>query len=65
MSELDEKLGGTATLDIVIYEPDNYLADDDVSDEFDDLFDEDIFEDDNSESSGYWWNIYSLSLIHI
>jgi len=25
MSELDEKLGGTATLDIVIYEPDNYL----------------------------------------
>ena len=61
MSELDEKLGGTATLDIVIYEPDNYLADDDeISDEFDDLFDEDIFEDDNSESSGYWWNIYNL-----
>ena len=61
MSELDEKLGGTATLDIIIYEPDNYLADDDeISDEFDDLFDEDIFEDDNSESSGYWWNIYNL-----
>ena len=61
MSELDEKLGGTATLDIVIYEPDNYLADDDeISDEFDDLFDEDIFEDDSSESSGYWWNIYNL-----
>jgi predicted RND superfamily exporter protein len=61
MSELDEKLGGTATLDIVIYEPDNYLADDDgISNEFDDLFDEDIFEDDNSESSGYWWNIYNL-----
>ena len=61
MSELDEKLGGTATLDIVIYEPDNYLADEDeISDEFDDLFDEDIFEDDNSESSGYWWNIYNL-----
>ena len=61
MSELDEKLGGTATLDIIIYEPDNYLADDDeISDEFDDLFDEDIFEDDNSESSGFWWNIYNL-----
>ena len=61
MSELDEKLGGTATLDIIIYEPDNYLADDDeISDEFDDLFDEDIFEDDSSESSGYWWNVYNL-----
>ena len=61
MSELDEKLGGTATLDIIIYEPDNYLADDDeISDEFDDFFDEDIFEDDNSESSGFWWNIYNL-----
>ena len=61
MSELDEKLGGTATLDIVIYEPDNYLTNvDKISDELDDLFDEDIFEDDNSESSGYWWNIYNL-----
>ena len=61
MSELDEKLGGTATLDIIIYEPDNYLADDDeISNEFDDLFDEDIFQDDNSESSGFWWNIYNL-----
>ena len=61
MSELDEMLGGTATLDIVIYEPDKYFVDEDeISDEFDDLFDEDIFEDNNSESSGYWWNIYSL-----
>ena len=61
MSELDEKLGGTATLDIVIYEPDNNLVDkEEISDEFDDLFDEDIFDDDNSESSGYWWNIYNL-----
>ena len=43
MSELDEMLGGTATLDIVIYEPDKYLADEDeISNEFDDLFDEDI-----------------------
>ena len=61
MSELDEKLGGTATLDIIIYEPDNFLADEEeASDEFDDLFDEDIFDDENSESSGYWWNIYNL-----
>ena len=61
MSELDEKLGGTATLDIIIYEPDNYLDDkEEISEEFDDLFDEDIFDDDNSESSGYWWNIYNL-----
>ena len=61
MSELDEKLGGTATLDIIIYEPDNFLEDEeDVGDEFDDLFDEDIFDDNNSESSGYWWNIYNL-----
>jgi len=61
MSELDEKLGGTATLDIIIYEPDNFLEDEEeVDDEFDDLFDEDIFDDNNSESSGYWWNIYNL-----
>ena len=61
MSELDEKLGGTATLDIIIYEPDNFLEDEEeVGDEFDDLFDEDIFDDNNSESSGYWWNIYNL-----
>ena len=61
MTELDEKLGGTATLDIIIYEPDNYLDDkEEISEEFDDLFDEDIFDDDNSESSGYWWNIYNL-----
>ena len=61
MSELDQKLGGTATLDIVIYEPD-YSVDDEeeLSDEFDDLFDEDIFDDDKSESSGFWWNTYNL-----
>ena len=61
MSELDEKLGGTATLDIVIYEPDYSVEDEEgISDEFDDLFDEDIFDDDNSESSGFWWNTYNL-----
>ena len=61
MSELDQKLGGTATLDIIIYEPDYSVEDEEgISDEFDDLFDEDIFEDDNSESSGFWWNTYNL-----
>jgi len=61
MSELDEKLGGTATLDIVIFEPDYSVEDEEgISDEFDDLFDEDIFDDDNSESSGFWWNTYNL-----
>ena len=61
MSELDEKLGGTATLDIVIFEPDYTVEDEEgISDEFDDLFDDDIFDDDNSESSGFWWNTYNL-----
>ena len=61
MSELDEKLGGTATLDIVIFEPDYSVEDEEgISDEFDDLFDDDIFDDDNSESSGFWWNTYNL-----
>ena len=61
MSELDQKLGGTATLDIVIYEPDYSVEDEEeLSDKFDDLFDEDIFDDDKSESSGFWWNTYNL-----
>ena len=61
MSELDQKLGGTATLDIVIYEPDYSVEnEEELSDEFDDLFDEDIFDDDESESSGFWWNTYNL-----
>ena len=56
---LDEELGGTATLDIIIKEPaleiDNSIYIDD------DLFGDDLFEDDESEASGYWWNIYSLN----
>jgi len=61
MYEIDSKLGGTATLDIIISEPkennvdvkyDNYL--------FDEFFEEDLFEDTSSNASGYWWNIYSL-----
>jgi hypothetical protein len=71
---LDNELGGTATLDIIISEPkENDLpietkiknivtniavkANDFT---FDDLFEEDLFEDLSSNASGYWWNIYSL-----
>ena len=58
MLKIDEDLGGTATLDIIISEPiDNFIDDG----EEDDLFFDDLFEDDSSEASGYWWNIYSLS----
>ena len=57
---LDEDLGGTATLDIIISEPlikpSNVIFNDE-----DDLFSDDLFEDDDSEASGYWWNIYSLN----
>ena len=58
MLKIDEDLGGTATLDIIISEPiDNFIDEG----EEDDLFIDDLFEDDSSEASGYWWNIYSLS----
>jgi predicted RND superfamily exporter protein len=57
---LDEDLGGTATLDIIISEPlikpSNVIFNDE-----DNLFSDDLFEDDDSEASGYWWNIYSLN----
>jgi predicted RND superfamily exporter protein len=58
MLKIDKDLGGTATLDIIISEPiDNFIDEG----EEDDLFFDDLFEDDSSEASGYWWNIYSLS----
>ena len=58
MLKIDKDLGGTATLDIIISEPiDNFIDEG----EEDDLFIDDLFEDDSSEASGYWWNIYSLS----
>ena len=56
---LDEELGGTATLDIIIKEPALEIDDSIYID--DDLFGDDLFEDDESEASGYWWNIYSLN----
>ncbi len=77
MYEIDSKLGGTATLDIIISEPieseipekskiQNIATNvaviaNDFS--FDDLFEDDLFEDMTSDASGYWWNIYSLKTL--
>jgi hypothetical protein len=77
MYEIDSKLGGTATLDIIISEPlesdipekskmQNIVTNvgviaDDFS--FDDLFEDDLFEDMTSDASGYWWNTYSLKTL--
>ena len=30
---------------------------------FDDLFEDDLFEDMTSDASGYWWNTYSLKTL--
>ena len=58
MLEIDENLGGTATLDIIIQEPTITVSDDLFEDEF---FDDSLFEDDSSNASGYWWNVYTLA----
>mgnify|MGYP001169134908 FL=1 len=57
MYEIDSKLGGTATLDIIISQPEDTFESIEIEDEF---FDDDLFEDEGSSVSGYWWNIYSL-----
>ena len=57
---LDEELGGTATLDIIINEPEDDFNNI-ITDDTDDLFFDDMFADDDSQASGYWWNIYSLA----
>ena len=57
---LDQELGGTATLDILIDQPPEVIFDDSNFDG-DDLFEDDLFEDDSSDASGYWWNATSLS----
>ena len=59
MDLIDNELGGTAPLDIVIRKPNEEFNDDLIID--DDIFDDDLFEDDSSTASGYWWNIYSLN----
>ena len=58
MLEIDQNLGGTATLDIIIKEPPLIVSDDLIEDEF---FDDSLFDDETSSASGYWWNVYSLA----
>jgi predicted RND superfamily exporter protein len=60
MLKLDQELGGTATLDILIDQP-SEDPNDDFSFDGDDLFEDDLFEDDSSNASGYWWNATSLA----
>ena len=62
---LDEELGGTATLDIIITEPFQETSETIFNDDDDDLFSDDLFEDEDSEASGYWWNIYSLNKLEL
>ena len=57
---LDQELGGTATLEILIDQPKQNLEDESGSSD-DDLFEDDLFEDDSSQASGYWWNASSLN----
>ena len=57
MYEIDSKLGGTATLDIIISQPEDNFESIEIEDEF---FEDDLFEDETSTGAGYWWNIYSL-----
>ncbi len=58
MYEIDSKLGGTATLDIIISQPEDDFQSIEIED---DIFDDDLFEDETSSAAGYWWNIYSLN----
>jgi len=58
MLEIDKNLGGTATLDIIIREPFEEISEDLIADDF---FDDGLFDDDDSNASGYWWNVYSLA----
>ena len=58
MYEIDSKLGGTATLDIIISKPEDDFETISIDDEF---FEDDLFEDETSSAAGYWWNIYSLN----
>ena len=58
MYEIDSKLGGTATLDIIISQPEETFDLIEIEDEF---FEDDLFDDEGSSAAGYWWNIYSLN----
>ena len=58
MYEIVSKLGGSATLDIIISQPEDDFQSIEIED---DIFDDDLFEDETSSAAGYWWNIYSLN----
>ena len=60
MLEIDSKLGGTATLDIIISQPEDTFESIEIDDEF---FDDDLFDDETSTAARYWWNIYSLKAL--
>ena len=55
MELLDQKLGGTAPLDIVLNAPNDWSAEEE---EFDDDFG---FEENADSMNGYWWNTISIS----
>ena len=57
MYEIDSKLGGTATLDIIISKPEDNFESIEIDDGF---FEDDLFEDETSSVAGYWWNVHSL-----
>ena len=55
MELLDQKLGGTAPLDIVLNAPNDWSVEEE---EFDDDFG---FEENEDSVNGYWWNTISIS----
>ena len=55
MELLDQKLGGTAPLDIVLNAPNDWSVEEE---EFDDDFG---FEENADSMNGYWWNTISIS----
>ena len=63
LSLIDQKLGGTATLDVIIDAPE--LLKEDSSDRFDDEFDDDFgeFLNDEIDEQGYWFNSDNLAYL--
>jgi hypothetical protein len=65
LSLIDRKLGGTATLDVIIDAPEVQIAEDQGFDDFDDDFGSAL--DDEIEEQGYWFtsdNLAYLETIH-
>ena len=65
LSLIDRKLGGTATLDVIIDAPEVQIAEDEDFDDFDDDFGNAL--DDEIEEQGYWFtsdNLAYLETIH-